>query len=379
MLHNPERIRAAVRSSNSKASTISDKEHQLALTEYDFFTLQWKMDWNDQKLTNLYRNWQTEYRSAITLKDCEEVKRFYKPYLEKCESKYRILYQMLQLANRQASQAGVLSAQESTSKITPSLAALDNVQALRRREWRRGEPGEDIPRQYSTFCGHLTPTQPRYEDMRMDSTLNVTPEGFLKYLPAATEGDEGKEQQAQEASETEMRGIQSSTTRLDTMEETPYTSVKAVPERGSDEPRTGQVDPPRRILKTREASQDALASARHFFASVNGQNQVVASELPEEVPTVTMSTTSSTTTITGTEAGSPRTFLPNGSPFRPTTTATCRQQMWVLGVSEGWTKVPPLDGTDSGESSLPEPPILEEEVPENLGCEWRVLHPFELP
>ena len=37
-------------------------------------------------------------------------------------------------------------------------------------------------------------------------------------------------------------------------------------------------------------------------------------------------------------------------------------------------------GTDSRESILPEPFLLvEEEVPENLGCEWRVLHPFELP
>ena len=32
-----------------------------------------------------------------------------------------------------------------------------------------------------------------------------------------------------------------------------------------------------------------------------------------------------------------------------------------------------------GESSLPEPFLLEEEVPETLGHKWRVLHPFELP
>ena len=85
-----------------------------------------------------------------------------------------------------------------------------------------------------------------------------------------------------------MRGAQPSTTMLDPIEETAYTSVKAVPERGSDGQRTGQVDPPRRILRTREASQeDGLALARHFFASENGQNQVVISELPEEAPTVT--------------------------------------------------------------------------------------------
>ena len=59
-------------------------------------------------------------------------------------------------------QAGLLSVQEPTSEITPSLAALDDAQALRRREWRRGEPNEDIPRQYSTMCGHLPPTKPRH-------------------------------------------------------------------------------------------------------------------------------------------------------------------------------------------------------------------------
>ena len=47
--------------------------------------------------------------------------------------------------------------------------------------------------------------------------------------------------------------------------------------------------------------------------------------------------------------------------------------------SEGWTNGPPPDGTGSGESSLSGPSLLEEGVPENLGHEWRVLHPFEIP
>ena len=159
MLQNLERTRAAVRSSISKASTISDEECWLALTEDDFLAIQWKMDKIDQKLANQYGNWQVEYRNAVTSEDCKEVKRFYKPYLETYESKYRILYQMLQQTNRQMGQAGILSVQEPTSETTPSLAALDDTQALRRKEWRRGKPGEDIPRQYSTVCRHLTPTQ----------------------------------------------------------------------------------------------------------------------------------------------------------------------------------------------------------------------------
>ena len=50
---NLERTRAAVRSSISKASTISDEECWLALTEDDFLTIQWKMDRIDKKLANL--------------------------------------------------------------------------------------------------------------------------------------------------------------------------------------------------------------------------------------------------------------------------------------------------------------------------------------
>ena len=109
MLQNLERTRAAVRSSISKASTISDEECQLALMEDDFLTIQWKMDRIDQKLADLYGNWQVEYRNAMTSEECEEIKRFCKPYLDKYESKYRILYQMLQKANRQMEQADLLS------------------------------------------------------------------------------------------------------------------------------------------------------------------------------------------------------------------------------------------------------------------------------
>ena len=54
MLQNLERTRAAVRSSISKASTISDEECQLALMEDDFLAIQWKMDRIDQKLAEIY-------------------------------------------------------------------------------------------------------------------------------------------------------------------------------------------------------------------------------------------------------------------------------------------------------------------------------------
>ena len=85
MLRDLERTRAAVRSSISKASTICDEEHWLALTEDDFLAIQWTIDKIDQKLNDLHKNWQAENNNTITPEDCKEVKRFYKPYLEKYE------------------------------------------------------------------------------------------------------------------------------------------------------------------------------------------------------------------------------------------------------------------------------------------------------
>ena len=99
----------------------------------------------------------------------------------------------------------------------------------------------------------------------MDSTLDVTLEGCLGDLPTAIGGVVGSRSQerAQEASEIEMRGSHPSTIVIIPTDETPYTSVKTIPGRDSNEQRSSQIEPPRRILRTREASQeDALASAR---------------------------------------------------------------------------------------------------------------------
>ena len=77
--------------------------------------------------------------------------------------------------------------------ITPSLAALDDASALKQKEWSRGEPGEDTPWLYTTIGRHLTLTAPMYDDVRTDSTLDVTPEGSLNDLPAAVGGDKERE------------------------------------------------------------------------------------------------------------------------------------------------------------------------------------------
>ena len=68
--------------------------------------------------------------AATTLEECDEIKRFYKPYLEKYESKYRVLYHLLQ-------QPSLISTHETISGMTPGLATLDDAPSLRQREWIR--------------------------------------------------------------------------------------------------------------------------------------------------------------------------------------------------------------------------------------------------
>ena len=128
MAQNMERMRAVVSNSISRASTISAEEQQMTLTEEDFSVIKKKMDKIDQRLDDLYKNWHAEYGSTATLEECDEIKRFYKPYLEKYESKYRILYHLLQ-------QPSLISMHETTSGMTPSLATLDDAPSLRQREW----------------------------------------------------------------------------------------------------------------------------------------------------------------------------------------------------------------------------------------------------
>ena len=102
-----------------------------------------------------------------------------------------------------------------------------------------------------------------------------------------------------------------------------------------------------------------------------------------EVPATTVVTTSTTTTppiptdITLIGTSSPRVSLPEGSPSCPTVTATCRPRTWMQQLTEGQISEPQEDGNGSGESSVIK--TLPEELPDELGHEWRVLQPFDLP
>ena len=370
MSQNLERVREVARSTFSRASTISAEEHRMALSEKDFINIKEKMNKIDQRIDGLYLNWQTEYKEAITSEQCEEIQKFYEPYVMKYETKYKVLYQILRQTISE--QNKVPSSKVSSTGLTPSLVALEDASTLKWKEWNRGKPSEDIPHMYSTIDGRLTPTAPVYKDIRTETPLHVTPEESLGGLSAAMGNIENSRDTQQHSDNT--KGPVFNVAPPEVSE----TSPKVISER------TSQEELPRRSEVLRGTSrEDALAKTRLFFNTV--------AERSNTTEILTMSTVSVSQTDTPPapsvpvetelvepETTSSRTYLPSGSPPRPTATATCRPQTWVQCISEGQIEEHSREDEDSEENEILEPLVLEG-LPDELGPEWRVLHPFEIP
>ena len=203
MTRNLEKVKAIARESLCRASTISVGEHQIALTRTDFRYIKEKMNKIDQKLDGLYKNWQAEYKEAMTPEQCEDIQRFYEPHVQKYETKYKLLCRMLKQGigeRKRASSPRVSderkrasSPRGSAPELTPSLAALEDASTLKGKEWNRGEQYNESPHMYSTRDGRMTPTAPTYEDMRIETSLSMTPEDSLEGLSAAVGGTEGNQ------------------------------------------------------------------------------------------------------------------------------------------------------------------------------------------
>ena len=344
----------------------------MALTETDFITIKEKMNKIDQRLDGLYQNWQAEYKEAITAEQCEEIQQFCELYVMKYETKYKILYQILRQASQKRTKVPPLQAP--STGMTPSLVALDDASTLKFKEWSRGELSGKTPQMYSTIDGHLTPTVPVYEDMRTDMTLDMTTEESPSDLPAAVGGMEERTNIPQTNDEER----EPTSNVAPPAVEVPETSPKVINERFNQESSS------RRNGVTRETSrEDALAATRLFFNTVNERRNVpempVASTtgvLQIDTPPVPPDPIETEPAEPGT--ASPQVFPPNGSPPRPTATATCRPQTWVQYISEGQIEEHSREDDDSVESA-PLGPLVLEGLPDELGPEWRVLHPFEIP
>ena len=371
MAQNLEKVREVAKSTLSRASTISAEEHRMALSETNFVNIKEKMNKIDQRIDGLYQNWQAEYAEAITTEQCEEIQKFYEPYVLKYETKYKVLYQILRQAISEWSK--VPSARVSSAGLTPSSVALEDALTLKRKEQNRAEPGEDTPHMYSTIDGRLTPTAPVYEDMRMETPLQMTPEGSQEGLSTSMGGTEDV-QVTQPLSNKAQRPISTVTSPAT---EVPETSPKVIHEGPSQDELPGRND------VSRETSRvDALAATRHFFSTVTERIDVpeVPTTSTANVPQIDSPSASSThdeVEPTEPETPSARTFLPSGLPPRPIATTTCRPQTWVQHISEGQIKEHAREDEDSEENDTLEPIVLEG-LPDELGPEWRVPHPFEI-
>ena len=120
-------------------------------------------------------------------------------------------------------------------------------------------------------------------------------------------------------------------------------------------------------------------------ASLTAGSQLASVEVCErdvvEVPDVSTTTTSPPRNIEVEPRGtsSPRISLPEGSPSHPTVTATCRPRTWMQQLTEGQTSEPRREDASTSESNTSTVETLPEDILDELGHEWRVLHPFELP
>ena len=221
--------------------------------------------------------------------------------------------------------------------------------------------------------------------MRLEPSLNVTPGGSMVDIPTVI-----KRQTQEQVPEGELLGTSLETTYM----EITNTHAKTI-----HNSLTSEV--PKSLQGTKEASRaEALASTCQFFAAVDrrnvnvpARNQLTSIEVCErdnievlDVPTTTVATTAASTTTPPITAdvelrgtSSPRISLPKGPPSHPTVTATCRPRTWMQQLTEGQTNEPRREDISSSESNTSVVETLPEDIPDELGHEWRVLHQFDIP
>ena len=155
--------------------------------------------------------------------------------------------------------------------------------------------------------------------MRIDPSLNVTPEGSLVDLPAAVGHMAEDREKENQFPEERLQGAPSETANVG------FTDMHL-----KTKPESNIREAPRRIQRTREASrEEALASTQQFFATVDERNRNNSTGRPigvssevcgrEDVDVPGMSTSVVTTTpvvpdVDPIDTSSPRVILPNGSP-----------------------------------------------------------------
>ena len=314
----------------------------------------------------------------MTTEQCVDIHRFYEPLVQKYETKYGLLYLLWKQAIGERKRVSsprvsderkrVSSPKSSALELTPSLAALEDASTLKEKEWNRGKSHVETPHRYSTREGRLIPITPAYEDMRTATPFHGTTVEAQEDIPA-TEGGEESEEVTQQPSDP----IEESESR-----DVPTVSVEYRPD-GIEE-RICQEDMSRQNEIPRESSREgALTTTNDFFHNVTERRS--ATEVPVTTMTdVSQPDTPPTTSASEIEHPEPslvRTFPPSETPPRPIATATLRPRMLEQRKSEGQVEEQSQD--DDGSENETIEPFVMEGLPDELGPEWRILHPFEIP
>ena len=211
---------------------------------------------------------------------------------------------------------------------------------------------------------------PVYEDMRTATPLHVTTVESQEGLSAAEGGEE-----SERVTQQPLGHIEGSESKA-----VPPIAVEYRPD--VIEERIRQEDMSSRNEITRESSrEDALATTRCFFGNVTERKS--ATEVPVTNTTGVSQTDTPPVTSVPVETERPepspvRTIPSNGTPPRPIATATLRPRMLEQRRSEGQIEPQSQDDISSEESDTLEPLVMEG-LTDELGPEWRILHPFDIP
>ena len=143
------------------------------------------------------------------------------------------------------------------------------------------------------------------------------------------------------------------------------------------------------LCGTKETSQvEVLASTRQFFANIPAGEQRTPTEvyvrdnievMEVQITTIVTTTISTPTSPNVVDTDSLRISLPERTMPHPAVTATCRPRTWMQQLTEGQTAEPRRERGSSNESLETMEETVPGEIPDELGREWRVLHPFDLP
>ena len=123
------------------------------------------------------------------------------------------------------------------------------------------------------------------------------------------------------------------------------------------------------------------AGEQRTSTEVRVRDNIEVTEVPTTIIVTTTISTPTSPNLMDTDLRgtcSPQISLSERTVSCPTVTATCRPRTWMQQLTEGQTTEPRREGDSLNESLETMEETIHGEIPDKLGHDWRVLHPFNL-